>query len=228
MVLMNIDNIFLGQCSLRSNVYFADSAEEELEPMSTNQSRGVWNNRQPTPDPLENNTSSDQEPRIEVFTASDETTSVDVTPGDHVTANGVASGKENSAPVEDETLAESQQISTAHVQNNQKTSDAGVSEIDTMRQDFDAALHSGKEISDPADDDVFGSNDVDNEEAGKWLREAFSVCSEGDDIEQLASEADDNQDIASLSVSQLREDSNEEEANSAKRYPSYLSLYVMI
>ena len=41
------------------------------------------------------------------------------------------------------------------------------------------------------DDDAFGEFEAYKEDGSQWLRKAFSVCSDGDDINQLASEAEE-------------------------------------
>ena len=46
-------------------------------------------------------------------------------------------------------------------------------------------------LQDANEDDVFGEFEAYKEDETQWLRKAFSVCSEGDDIEKLASEADE-------------------------------------
>eukprot|EP00794_Sanderia_malayensis_P020297 gene20296-22284_t len=56
--------------------------------------------------------------------------------------------------------------------------------------------HSDNQIDEESD--VFSDSEDRNEEPNQWLREAISVCSEGDDIEQLASEADSSIDLEAI------------------------------
>ena len=125
--------------------------------MPSNQPRGTWNDRQPTPEPLESNNTNGNMQYTEATDANDQRLNVD---GQNIEGNVIEVGNEQSRQPNEspETVATCNPVIEASNQN---------------------------------DDDVFGDFEAYKEDDGQWLRKAFSVCSDGDDIEQLASEADE-------------------------------------
>lgn len=129
-----------------------DAAEEELEAVSTNQNRGTWNDRQPTPDPLESNDGNDNNQFVE----------------------GRGENDNNMNDVEPRPSANI--IEPSNVLQNSLGGTNGALSL---------------EPTNTIDDDVFGEFESYKEDDGQWLRKAISACSEGDDIQLLASEAGD-------------------------------------
>ena len=135
-----------------------DTGEEELENTPLNQPRGTWNDRQPTPEPLDTNDGRDTLQYIEATEHNDERPS---------------SGNESYADAGSLTTFSD----SSKLQNTFPDTSTAWNQV----------AASSNSIED--DDDVFGEFEAYKDENSQWLQKAFSVCSEGEDINQLASEA---------------------------------------
>ena len=152
---------------------FTDNAEEDVGCSSNSQIRETWNDRQPTPEPLEDRMSVGTMQYIE---PNDNFGGEDQVMGSPVT-------EENCSTTRDR----NNKLRTTD-QEDQHTEATGT--IETVSSNISPQA-SGEVSQDANENDVFGEFEAYKEDETQWLRKAFSVCSEGDDIEKLASEADE-------------------------------------
>lgn len=161
---------------------FTDNAEEEVE--------RTWNDRQPTPEPLEDRVSVGTMQYIEPNDNFGGGSQVVDSP---VMGDNLASREDSRSPTRDrnndlQTADQKDQNTEQKDQSTEQHEPTGTRNTD-LSSIFPEA--SGNISPDGNEDDVFGEFEAYKEDETQWLRKAFSVCSEGDDIEKLASEADE-------------------------------------
>ena len=140
--------------------------------MPTNQVEESWNNRQPTPDLLQTEAESNGDQSNQSTEEVDQNISENVSDYTNENTNENVNDCANNG------------ASEKIVSDSSIPQDSMLEGDDPQSRSLDATCP-----GDNDDNDVFGDFEGYKEDDSLWLRNAISVCSEGEDIEQLASEA---------------------------------------